>query len=132
MIPEPSKDFYGKFIKIEQGQKVHKGDIIAYMYTPPGVEGHIHFHIQRSNQNGLMAPAIFTQEIVDQFQSRWKEFGIDNGTAMPSCMGYMLGANENPFGTGAADQAFFVFHQHFIAGNTWYLYFFNSNIPFSL
>jgi len=104
MIPEPSKDFYGKFIKVEQGQKVHKGDIIAYMYTPSGVEGHIHFHIQRSNQNDFMAPAIFTREVVDQFHAKWNEFGIDNGTAMPSCMGYMLGANENPFGGGAVDK----------------------------
>ncbi|MDQ1327080.1 MAG: hypothetical protein QG641_360, partial [Candidatus Poribacteria bacterium] len=104
MIPEPSEDFYSKFIMVEQWQRVHKGDIIAYMYTPPGVEGHIHFHIQRSNQNDFMAPAIFTQEVADQFHSKWKEFGIDNGTAMPSCMGYMLGANENPFGTGAVDK----------------------------
>jgi len=104
MIPEPSKDFYSKFIKVEQGQRVHKGDIIAYMYTPPGIEGHIHFHIQKNNQNGFMAPAIFTQEVVDQFHSKWKDFGMDSGTTIPSCMGYMLEANENPFGTGAVDK----------------------------
>jgi hypothetical protein len=104
MASEPSKDFYKEFIKVKQGQKVRKGDIIAYMYIPTGIEGHIHFHIQKINQNGFMAPAIFTQEIVDQFHSKWNEFGKDNGIAMPSCMGYMLGANENPFKTGAVDK----------------------------
>jgi parallel beta-helix repeat protein len=105
MIPEPSEGFFSNFIKVVQGQKVHKGDIIAYMYIPPDIEDvHIHLHIQRMNQNGFMAPAIFTQEVVDQFHSKWKEWGNDNGTAMPSCMGYMLGADENPFGSGAVDR----------------------------
>jgi parallel beta-helix repeat protein len=104
MIPEPSKDFYSKFVKVVQGQKVHKGDIIAYMYTPPGLEGHIHFHIQLTNRDGFMAPAIFTQEVVDQFHARWKEWGKDVDVVMPSCMGYMLGPLENPFGSGAVDK----------------------------
>jgi hypothetical protein len=46
-----------------------------------------------------MAPAIFTQEVVDQFHARWKEWGKDGDILMPSCMGYMLGPLENPFGS---------------------------------
>jgi parallel beta-helix repeat protein len=105
MIPEPSKAFYSKFIKVVQEQKVHKGDIIAYMYIPPSIEHvHIHLHIQRMNQNGFMAPAIFTQEVVDQFHARWKEWGKDGDVPMPSCMGYMLGPLENPFGSSVVDK----------------------------
>jgi len=63
MVPEPSKDFYKKFIKVVQGQRVRKGDIIAYMYTPLGVEAHVHFHVQLTEGNGFMSPSIFTQEM---------------------------------------------------------------------
>lgn len=105
MVPEPSADFYKQFIKVTKGQRVKKGDIIAYMYLPPGagIGCHIHFHMQQKNQNNFMAPAIFTGAVVDGFSAKWGTFGSDGATAMPSCMGYMLDADENPYGTGAVD-----------------------------
>jgi hypothetical protein len=56
MCPEPSKGFYKKFILVREGQRVRKGDVIAYQYLPPssGDACHIHFHLM---VNGLAMPA---------------------------------------------------------------------------
>jgi hypothetical protein len=60
MAPEPSKDFYKKFILVREGQRVRKGDVIAYLYTPPKVSHcHIHFHLMVDGRKGFLAPAIF-------------------------------------------------------------------------
>ncbi len=105
MVPEPAADFYKQFIKVTRGQKVKKGDVIAYMYLPPGagIGCHIHFHVQQKSQNNFLAPAIFAGAVVDSFSARWGTFGGDGATTVPSCMGYMLDADENPYGTGAVD-----------------------------
>jgi len=104
-VREPSKDFYQPFIVVSQGQKVKKGDVIAYMYTPPGqINTHICFRIQPIN-GGHMAPVIFTREVTEAFHAKWREvrFRNDGDDPMPPCMGYELTADENPFGTGAAE-----------------------------
>jgi hypothetical protein len=100
MIPEPSTDFYKQFIMVSEGQEVMKGDIIAYMYLPPGagIGSHIHFHLQQKNAGDFLAPAIFSDTLVDAFAARWGGFGLDGGAPIPSCMGYMLDADENPYG----------------------------------
>ena len=105
MIPEPSVDFYRQFIRVTEGQHVMKGDTIATMYLPPSASFgcHIHFHIQELNRNNFLAPAIFTSDVVDSFYARWGIFANDGPTPMPSCMGYMLDADENPFGDGPVD-----------------------------
>jgi len=108
MIAEPSTNFYRQFIFISKEQEVKKGDIIAYMYTPPSSSTasgiHIHFHIKRMNVEGFMAPALFTYAVVKKFHDRWNGFGDDDGDPIPVCMGYKLDADENPFGTGAVDE----------------------------
>jgi hypothetical protein len=105
MVLEPSVDFYKQFIRVTLGQHVNKGDTIAYMYLPPtgGIGSHIHFHLQQIGRNNFLAPAIFDSSVVDSFYVRWAGFGMDGATAMPSCMGYMLDADENPYGTGPVD-----------------------------
>jgi hypothetical protein len=105
MVMEPSVDFYRQFIRVTLGQHVHKGDTIAYMYLPQigGIGSHIHFNLQQKNQNNFLAPAIFDSSIVDSFYVRWANFGMDGETVMPSCMGYMLDADQNPYGTGPID-----------------------------
>lgn len=106
MVFEPSSDFYKSFIMVSPGQRVNKGDIIAYMYLPPnkGVECHVHFMIMKSTGSvSFKAPAIFTSNLVDAFSARWGFFGLDGSTPMPSCMGYMLDASENPFGNVSVD-----------------------------
>jgi hypothetical protein len=99
MVPEPSADFYRPFILVSRGQRVRKGEIIAHMYLPPGagIGSHIHFHVKPSNAELFMAPALFTGAVVDSFSAQWGAFGNDGATAMPSCMGYMLDADENPY-----------------------------------
>lgn len=103
-------NFYRPFILVSVGQHVRKGDVIAYMYLPPaagvpelgiapaGIGSHIHFHIQPKNTSLFLAPAIFTEALVDSFHARWGEFGNDGSVPMPSCMGYKLDADENPYG----------------------------------
>jgi hypothetical protein len=105
MIPEPSADFYRQFIHVTLGQHVQKGDTIAFMYLPPGagIGCHIHFHIQQTNRNNFLAPAIFRSDVVDTFYARWGNFGYDGPTPIPSCMGYMLDADENPYGDEQVD-----------------------------
>jgi hypothetical protein len=103
MVPEPSEGFYKKFILVDKGQRVRKGDVIAYLYTPPRIGGcHIHFHLMVDGKNDFLAPAIFHQNIVKSFHEQCDGFRWSNdGKAIPPCMGYRIGAKENPFGTGA-------------------------------
>jgi hypothetical protein len=105
MIPEPAPDFYRQYILVFQGQRVREGDVLAYMYLPPGAGGgsHIHFHIQAHNGGMFLAPAIFSDRVVEDFHAHWDGFGRDGDSVMPACMGYLLEADENPFGTGAVD-----------------------------
>jgi len=107
MSPEPSPGFYRHFLLVEQGQSVRKGQIIAYVYTPPksGDGIHIHFHLMAMSpgaQGVFQAPAIFDGQVVQRFSDGWHAATMEGGRLKP-CMGWMLGAAENPFGTGAAD-----------------------------
>lgn len=105
MIPEPSEGFYRRFVTVREGQRVRKGDVVAYMYCPPDVKDvHIHFHVSIDGKQGFLAPAIFTSDVVRQFHAKWAGFGRDGETPMPPCMGYRIGADENPFGTGARER----------------------------
>jgi murein DD-endopeptidase MepM/ murein hydrolase activator NlpD len=106
MSPEPSPDFYRPFLLVKQGDFVRKGDIIAYVYTPPKHDDAIHIHFEliggAPGQGVFQAPAIFTPEIVAQFYAGWHADRVEGGKLKP-CMGWKLGADQNPFGTGAAD-----------------------------
>jgi hypothetical protein len=98
--------FYEPFIMVEEGESVYKGQIIAYMYIAPDGNfpgPHIHFSVQ-PNGESQQAPAIFTEQIVQEFHEKWGIFGFDKGqnqslndVAMPACMGYKLNGSENPF-----------------------------------
>ena len=103
MCPEPSSDFYRDFILVDLGDEVAKGDILGYMYIPTNTIAHIHFHLLLEYGDSFMAPAVFTPAVVDSFHSHWGMFGEIQGVPIPPCMGYMLAAEENPFGTGAVD-----------------------------
>jgi hypothetical protein len=107
MCPEPSDEFYKKFLLVKKGQQVHKGDVLAYLYTPPssGDGCHIHFHLMICGKKGFFAPTIFSSEIVKAFNDQCNGFRQHNDrTAIPPCMGWQLGAEENPFGTGAKEK----------------------------
>ncbi len=105
MIPEPSVGFYRQFLVVREGQRVRQGDVVAYMYCPPGVKDiHIHFHITMDGRTAFLAPAIFSPEVVRQFHAKWAGFGRDGGTEMPPCMGYRISAEENPFESGAKER----------------------------
>jgi hypothetical protein len=107
MCPEPSEGFYKKFLFVKEGQKVRKGDVIAYLYTPPssGDGCHVHFHLMIDGRKRFLAPAIFTPEVVKAFHQQCQGFkGRNDGTPIPPCMGYRIGAGENPFGSGAKNE----------------------------
>ena len=107
MCPEPSEGFYKKFLLVKEGQKVPKGDVIAHLYTPPcsGDGCHIHFHMMIDGKKGFLAPAMFTPEVVKAFHKQCDGFKwVNDGTPIPPCIGYRIGAEENPFGTGAKEK----------------------------
>ena len=106
MVAEPSDGFYKRFILVQQGQQVRKGDVIAYMYTPPEGRGiHVHFHVRIDGSQGFYAPAIFSSDVVKEFHARCDGFRQANGgVEIPPCMGYRIRADENPFGTGAKER----------------------------
>jgi hypothetical protein len=112
------KDFFDDFILVENDQYVEKGDIIGYMYVSPFSERltgpkspHIAFGMFRDQQGpwDVYAPAIFTEEIVNQFSELYRNpsegwnstsYGNDwsRGRGVPTGMGWMISAAENPFG----------------------------------
>jgi hypothetical protein len=106
MAAEPSEGFYKRFIFVNDGQRVRKGDVIAYLYTPPTVKDcHVHFHLMVDGKKGFLAPSIFTAQVVQKFHDQCHSFREHNdGTPMPPCMGYCLKAEENPFGTGPVEE----------------------------
>ena len=102
MIDPGDEQFYLPFIKVKPGQRVMQGDVIAHMYLPPSRENensHIHFNLLHARQ--FQAPAIFDRPVVDRFHARWGWRGRDGDDPIPACMGFLLSAPENPFGTGA-------------------------------
>jgi murein DD-endopeptidase MepM/ murein hydrolase activator NlpD len=103
MIDPRDENFYLPFLRVKVGQKVKKGDVIAYMYLPDtrdNQNSHIHYNLIHARQ--FQAPAIFDQKIVDGFHARWgPRRNSDRGRLIPACMGFLLSAPENPFGTGA-------------------------------
>lgn len=108
MINPNDSNFYEPYILVSEGQSVHKGDIIAYMYLAPsaGQGPHIHFHLQYPNNGSLpfMSPSIFNSSVVNRFFNHWGYGGTDGGTPIAQpCMGYKISAPQNPFGTGAKE-----------------------------
>jgi hypothetical protein len=96
-----------KFLVVKEGQKVRKGDVLAHLFTPPsGGDGcHVHFHLMIDGRKGFLAPAIFTPAVVMAFHKQCGGFkGSNDGKPIPPCMGYRVGAEENPFGSGAKDE----------------------------
>lgn len=104
-IDPEDEEFYEKYIFVEPGQRVKKGDLLARMYIPSNRElarkSHIHFNLLGGKDHRFMSPSIFTAQIAKRFHATWGRFGADGKTRIPPCMGYQLAPRENPFGTGA-------------------------------
>jgi hypothetical protein len=106
MIDPNNPNFYVPFIHVATGEFVHKGDVIAHMYISPeaGEGTHIHFHLSKPTTAEFLAPALFSREAVTDFFNHWGGYGRDGGVSIETpCLGYKLGTQENPFGTGAVD-----------------------------
>ena len=111
------RDFFKQFILVEDGQRVKKGDVLAHMYVSPFEErisgptsAHIAFTLMKEQGNpwDVYPPAIFTEEIVEQFASIYRtptegwnstSYGRDwdRARGLPTAMGWMIEADENPF-----------------------------------
>ena len=115
MLDPGDNSYYEPFILVSPGQQVQKGDVIAYMYLTSDAKDSplIHFHLESRSfsRRGGIVPAIFTEEIVQDFHSRWrlgkgeseqwrKNYLMDGDVKIPACMGYKISAEENPFETG--------------------------------
>ena len=116
-LHDKPRDFYKQFILVEDGQRVRKGDVLAYMYISPFEEritgpnsAHIAFNLMFENKGpwDVFPPAIFTEEVVNQFHEIYSEptegwdsssYGNDwdRARGLPPAMGWMIGASENPF-----------------------------------
>ena len=100
-IDPETTNFYDQFILVKLGQQVKKGQVIARMYIPENQKlaekTHIHFNLIREGRGGFISPSIFDQKIVQEFHRRGNLFPYDPDAPIPSCMGYMLEADENPF-----------------------------------
>lgn len=108
MVKEPSSGFYATFITVKKGDRVKKGDVIAYMYLPKDSPGaHIHFELINDATGDFMAPAIFDKVTFGEFYYNWKGRGFDsNGgyeNPIPPCMGWKIDSSENPFENKAVD-----------------------------
>tara|TARA_B100000902_G_C27234977_1_gene876879 strand:+ start:419 stop:1222 length:804 start_codon:yes stop_codon:yes gene_type:complete len=109
---DPSNNtFYTPYILVNEGDSVQKGDVIAYMYLAENENAHIHFNLYRVSSDGssiFQAPILFTSSIMNQFLERIStENGgtrnFDEDDWMEDCMGYKIGAFENPFEDVASD-----------------------------
>lgn len=89
--------FYENFILVQEEDIVHKGDIIAYFYIPDGSGGPAHIHFNASIDGRMVAPSIFSEDIMLEFSEHWNEFGFDGSDEIPVCMGYKLEDDENLF-----------------------------------
>ena len=117
--------FYEPFLTVSAGDRVEKGQVLAYMYSdrlninagcdeqvcpPSSQNAHIHFEL--NGPQGKMSPSIFTPEVSSAFRARINDKPRDSdcplGTACEdpdyqACqvqggIGYKLTPAENPFG----------------------------------
>lgn len=103
-VMEPSPGFYSRFITVKQGQRVKKGDVLGYLYVPPGQSSGTHLHFHMNVGQAMGTPTIFTPAAVAQLQAKFGDpGGVVNGARLPACVGYQVDATENPLGTGAVD-----------------------------
>ena len=102
MVKEPSTGFYANFIKVKVGDRVKRGDVIAYMYLPKDVtSSHIHFELINTATGEFMAPAIFSRPTLAEFYGTWRDQGFDSNQGyenpIPICMGWKIVGSENPY-----------------------------------
>lgn len=103
-VNEPSPGYYKQFLKVRNGQRVKKGQLLGYMYVPAISDGSTHLHFHLSTGSGIKSPSIFSEDAVRQLAAKFGDRGgMEDGVALPACIGYKISAAENPFGTGAVD-----------------------------
>jgi hypothetical protein len=105
MVDPGDENFYRPFLKVQAGQTVRKGDVIATMYLPPdprdAENSHIHFNLNCGRN--FQSPSIFSQSVERQFAATWDSSRLREDWPIPACMGYKLGSSEDPFVAAAPD-----------------------------
>tara|TARA_B100001123_G_C15307402_1_gene1023158 strand:- start:516 stop:2684 length:2169 start_codon:yes stop_codon:yes gene_type:complete len=99
-VMEPEPEFYKRFILVKEGQRVLKGETIAYFYVPPGAtERSTHLHFHASSNKRILAPTLFDDTVKQEFHSLFGHIGgkDETGRLLDACIGVMLAADENPF-----------------------------------
>lgn len=107
MIDPGDPDFYKPFLRVKPGQRVRRGDIVAYMFVPEdqNVAQNTHIHFNLNGPGGqFQSPSIFTAEIAKKFHATWDKNRLREDWSLPPTMGHRLDAKENPFGTGEKDE----------------------------
>lgn len=91
-------DYYKKYIKVEEGQEVKAGDVIAIMpkfSSDPKTGTHIHYNLHMNGSNGLLCPNIFSKEIVNKMSSIYMQ-GVCGGVPITqNTLCYMPGIGED-------------------------------------
>lgn len=105
MVDPGDENFYRPFLQVQVGQTVRKGDVIATMYLPPdprdAENSHIHFNLNCGRN--FQSPSIFSQSVERQFAATWDAKRLREDWPIPACMGYKLGAMEDPFVAAGTD-----------------------------
>lgn len=103
-IPEPGPGFYAQFLTVTVGQVVKAGDVLGYLYIPPGSLQGTHLHFDLNANGAKYPPAIFSHAAMELMHAKFGEpGGIIDGQILPPCAGYMVSAREDPFGQGAQE-----------------------------
>jgi hypothetical protein len=89
-------DYYKKYIKVELGQTVKAGDVIAVMpkFSSTSNNGtHIHFNLYSDSQ--MRCPNIFNQDVVNDYADMFWEYGCQRQPITERTFCYNPGEGED-------------------------------------
>lgn len=91
-------DYYKKYIKVNVGDIVKAGDVIAVMpkfSSDPKTGTHIHYNLHVNGLDGLLCPNIFSQTIVDKLSSIYMKGVCGGAPITQSTLCYLPQAGED-------------------------------------
>lgn len=108
IFAELDEHFYERFIHVNVGDHVSKGDIIAHHFLESSNadvhNAHIHYNLWRDVAEfpgeSFVSPSIFSNSVMDELRLTWNRPSIPR--VEHQCMGVLLDDSENPFSSLSA------------------------------